>query len=61
SEPGISTASDCDPPLHLWLRDGPDGARHLRATNAVAVYERAVRRVSESFAPNWGFMVPIGA
>ena len=30
--PGVnfSTNSDCEPPLHLWLRDGPDYAAQLR-------------------------------
>jgi asparagine synthase (glutamine-hydrolysing) len=46
--PGISfaTNSDCEPPLHLWLRDGVDYAQQLRGMFAVAIHERAQRTVT---------------
>jgi asparagine synthase (glutamine-hydrolysing) len=46
--PGVSfaTKSDCEPPLHLWLRDGPDYAEELRGMFAIAVHERAARTVT---------------
>ena len=30
----FATNSDCEPPLHLWLRDGADYARTLRGMYA---------------------------
>ena len=42
----FATSSDCEPPLHLWLRDGPDYARELRGMFAIAIHERAGRTVS---------------
>ncbi len=46
--PGIAfaTNSDCEPPLHLWLRDGADYAQQLRGMFAVAIHERAQRTVT---------------
>lgn len=46
--PGVSfaTNSDCEVPLHLWLRDGPDYARALRGMYAIAIHERAQRTVT---------------
>ncbi|MGE0224701.1 MAG: asparagine synthase (glutamine-hydrolyzing) [Acetobacteraceae bacterium] len=46
--PGVTfaTASDCEPPLHLWLRDGPDYASQLRGMYAIAIHERAQRSVT---------------
>jgi asparagine synthase (glutamine-hydrolysing) len=46
--PGVAfaTNSDCEPPLHLWLRDGADYARELRGMFAVAIHERAQRTVT---------------
>jgi asparagine synthase (glutamine-hydrolysing) len=46
--PGVSfaTNSDCEPPLHLWLRNGADYARDLRGMFAVAIHERAQRTVT---------------
>jgi asparagine synthase (glutamine-hydrolysing) len=46
--PGIAfaTNSDCEPPLHLWLRDGADYAEQLRGMFAVAIHERAQRTVT---------------
>jgi asparagine synthase (glutamine-hydrolysing) len=40
--PGVSyaTNSDCEPPLHYWLRDGADYARELRGMYAIAIHER---------------------
>src|SRR5579872_5770278 len=35
-----ATNSDCEPPLHCWLRDGPDYARELRGMYAIAIHER---------------------
>ncbi len=48
SMPGVtfSTNSDCEPPLHLWLRDGPDYARQLRGMYAIAIHERVQRSVT---------------
>lgn len=33
------TASDCEPPLHLYLREGPDFVRHLRGMYALAIHD----------------------
>ena len=46
--PGINfaTNSDCEPPLHLWLRDGADYARDLRGMYAIAIHERVQRGVT---------------
>lgn len=46
--PGVNfaTNSDCEPPLHLWLRDGPDYARQLRGMYAIAIHERGQRSVT---------------
>ncbi len=46
--PGVafSSNSDCEPPLHIWLRDGPDYARQLRGMYAIAIHERAQRTVT---------------
>jgi asparagine synthase (glutamine-hydrolysing) len=38
--------SDCEPPLHLWLREGADYARHLRGMYAIAIHERSARTVT---------------
>ncbi|MBV8916156.1 MAG: asparagine synthase (glutamine-hydrolyzing), partial [Acetobacteraceae bacterium] len=40
------TASDCEPPLHLWLRDGPGYAGALRGMYAIAIHERVQRAVT---------------
>ncbi len=42
----FATGSDCEPPLHLWLRDGPAYAGHLRGMFAIAIHERAQRSVT---------------
>ena len=46
--PGVtfSTNSDCEPPLHYWLRDGADYARHLRGMYAIAIHERTQHGVT---------------
>ena len=36
----FSTGSDCEPPLHLWLRDGPAYADSLRGMFAIAIHHR---------------------
>lgn len=45
-EAHFATNSDCEPPLHLWLRDGADYARHLRGMFAIAIHERIRRTVT---------------
>jgi|TARA_Y100000294_G_scaffold152322_1_gene150554 asparagine synthase (glutamine-hydrolysing) len=35
------TGSDCEPPLHLYLRHGLDFTRHLRGMYAIAIYDPA--------------------
>jgi asparagine synthase (glutamine-hydrolysing) len=42
----FSTGSDCEPPLHLWLRDGPDYAASLRGMYAIAIHDRMQRSVT---------------
>jgi asparagine synthase (glutamine-hydrolysing) len=42
----FATNSDCEPPLHLWLREGPDYPQHLRGMYAIAIHERAQRTVT---------------
>ncbi len=52
--PGVrfATASDCELPLHLYLRDGgADYARKLRGMYAIAVHDRAARTVTLSRDP----------
>lgn len=46
--PGVrfATGSDCEPPLHLWLRDGPGYAGLLRGMYAIAIHERARRGIT---------------
>ena len=46
--PGVqfATQSDCEPPLHLWLRDGPGYAAELRGMYAIAIHERAQRSLT---------------
>lgn len=47
----FATNSDCEPPLHLWLRDGPDFANHLRGMYGIAIHERVRRTVTLSRDP----------
>ncbi len=53
SLPGVSfaTNSDCEPPLHLWLRDGPEYVKHLRGMYGIAIHERVRRTVTLSRDP----------
>ncbi len=41
----FSTGSDCEPPLHLWLRDGVAYAGALRGMFAIAIHDRVQRSV----------------
>ena len=45
---GVSyaTNSDCEPPLHYWLRDGADYASELRGMYAIAIHERQQHSVT---------------
>jgi asparagine synthase (glutamine-hydrolysing) len=47
----FATNSDCEPALHLSLREGSDYTRHLRGMYAVAIHERAQRTVTLSRDP----------
>jgi len=40
-----ATASDCEPPLHLYRRDGASFAELLRGMYAIAIHDRATRQV----------------
>ncbi|MCK8782988.1 asparagine synthase (glutamine-hydrolyzing) [Roseomonas sp. NAR14] len=40
-----TTGSDCEPPLHLWRRDGVGFADRLRGMYAIAIHDRAARRL----------------
>ena len=42
----FSTGSDCEPPLHLWLRDGPGYASSLRGMYAIAIHDRVQRSIT---------------
>ena len=46
--PGVhfATHCDCEPPLHLWQRDGAGYAQALRGMFAIAIHERAQRSVT---------------
>ena len=47
----FATNSDCEVPLHLWVRDGQDYTRDLRGMYAIAIHERAQRSVTLSRDP----------
>jgi asparagine synthase (glutamine-hydrolysing) len=47
----FATGSDNELPLHLWLRDGPAYADHLRGMYAIAIHERVARSVTLSRDP----------
>ena len=47
----FSSNSDCEPPLHLWLRDGPAYAEHLRGMYGIAIHERVARTLTLSRDP----------
>jgi asparagine synthase (glutamine-hydrolysing) len=38
-EVAFATNSDCEPPLHLYRRHGPDYVRHLRGMYAIALHD----------------------
>src|SRR6185312_7286324 len=42
----FATNSDCEPALHLWLRDGAAYAEQLRGMYAIAIHERTQRTVT---------------
>jgi asparagine synthase (glutamine-hydrolysing) len=42
----FTTNSDCEPPLHYWLRDGADYATELRGMYAIAIHERQQHSVT---------------
>lgn len=42
----LTTASDCEPPLHLWRTSGADYARALRGMYAIAIHDRATRTLT---------------
>ena len=42
----FATGSDCEPPLHLWLRDGAGYAAALRGMFAIAIHERVQRSLT---------------
>ncbi|MDQ2803911.1 MAG: asparagine synthase (glutamine-hydrolyzing) [Pseudomonadota bacterium] len=47
----FATESDCEPPLHLFLRDGADYAQALRGMFAIAIHDRTARTVTLSRDP----------
>ncbi len=51
--PGVAfaTGSDCEPPLHLWLRDGASYADALHGMYAIAIHERGGRSLTLSRDP----------
>ena len=42
----FATGSDCEPPLHLWLRDGQGYAGRLRGMFAIAIHDRVQRSLT---------------
>ena len=42
----FATGSDCEPPLHMWLRDGSGYAAGLRGMFAIAIHDRVQRSVT---------------
>jgi asparagine synthase (glutamine-hydrolysing) len=46
SDDAFHTESDCEPPLHLFLRDGADYARHLRGMYAIAIHDRTAHTMT---------------
>lgn len=51
--PGVAfaTGSDCEPALHLWLRDGGAYANSLHGMYAIAIHERSGRSLTLSRDP----------
>jgi asparagine synthase (glutamine-hydrolysing) len=45
-EVNFATNSDCEPALHVWLREGADYVQHLRGMYAIAIHERVKRTVT---------------
>lgn len=45
------TGSDCEPPLHLWLRDGHRYVERLRGMYAIAIHERGTHALTLSRDP----------
>ena len=41
----LKTKSDCEPPLHLYLRHGTGFAEHLRGMYAIAIHDTGRRRL----------------
>ncbi len=41
----FATKSDCEPPLHLYRREGPEFAHHLRGMYAIAIHDPAESRL----------------
>lgn len=41
----FATNSDCEPPLHLYRRDGVEFAAHLRGMYAIAIHDSSNRRL----------------
>ncbi len=42
----FASGSDCEPPLHLWLRDGVGFASRLRGMYAIAIHERGTHNLT---------------
>ena len=51
ADTSFATNSDCEPPLHLWLRDGTAYGHSLRGMYAIAIHERGRRTVTLSRDP----------
>jgi asparagine synthase (glutamine-hydrolysing) len=47
----FATHSDCEPPLHLFRREGPGYVHALRGMYAIAIHDRAARLVTLSRDP----------
>jgi len=47
----FATGSDCEPPLHLWLRDGARYVDRLRGMYAIAIHERGTHNLTLSRDP----------
>ncbi len=47
----FATGSDCEPPLHLWLRDGAAYVAQLRGMYAIAIHERGTSNLTLSRDP----------
>ena len=44
-EAAFRSRSDCEPPLHLYLRHGVCFAEHLRGMYAIAIYDPGAKRL----------------